>query len=73
MCDANLLEGASVCLSTWQLPPPVVAPSAVSLPSLLRSVVLIGVWDSRIEKMRPLGSGFVVDQQLGWAHSVRYE
>jgi hypothetical protein len=36
-----------------------------SVSSLLESVVVVGLWDERTEKIRNVGSGFIVDKKYG--------
>jgi CBS domain-containing protein len=68
LCDTNLLCGAGMCpLSTTSKPAPPPLSPRVSKPvnSLLRSVVLVGLWDSRAGKILSVGSGFVADEKVG--------
>ena len=65
LVDTNLLCGT--CNPTSQSVEPVAVEPRVSKPvsSLLGGVVLVGLWDSRHNQIRNVGSGFVVDKKQG--------
>ena len=68
LCDTNLLCGAGMCplsTTTKPAPPPLSPRIRKAVNSLLHSVVLVGLWDSREGKILSVGSGFVADEKLG--------
>jgi len=67
--DSNLLCGTCV-LQPKPAPPAIPPPSpfarvSVPVPSLLSSVVVVGLWDGRAKQIRSVGSGFVADKKQG--------
>jgi Trypsin-like peptidase domain len=42
-----------------------VTPGAIPVQDLLRSVVVVGLWDGRTQKVVRVGSGFIVDKKRG--------
>ena len=65
LVDTDLLCGT--CKTSQTSPLRASDPSRVSrsVSSLLESVVVVGLWDERSQRIRNVGSGFIVDKKLG--------
>jgi S1-C subfamily serine protease len=67
LVDTDLLCGTCKSSTQASMKMPASDPSRVSKPvsALLDSVVVVGLWDERTQKLRNVGSGFIVDKKYG--------